>query len=144
MSKSSILVYLQFFCIAWILLNTAAWLAHPWYWLMMEIMGVIIGVWAVISIQFPNLSIFPEPKQGSELIEHGPYRWIRHPMYLSVLLVCLALVSSEWSLPKGLVCGALFIVLLLKIQLEEASLIEYFPEYKAYAERTWRLLPFVY
>lgn len=143
MRKSSVLVYLQFFAIAWMLLNSD-WIATPWYWLLIETLGLLIGIWAVVSIQFPNLSIFPEPKQGSELVQHGPYRWIRHPMYLSVLMVCLALTGSGWTLIKGLVWLALLIVLLLKISLEEGKLKAYFPEYSAYAAKTWCLIPFVF
>lgn len=143
MKRSSILVYLQFFCITWMVINTNSLIPNG-YWLLMIFIGFFIGVWAVLSIQFPNLSIFPEPKEGSVLIQHGPYRWIRHPMYVSLLMISLSWIGAEFSMTRITVWCALLTVLLLKIQLEEKKLIDFFPDYEQYACTTWRLVPFVY
>jgi protein-S-isoprenylcysteine O-methyltransferase len=85
---------------------------------------------------------------GHRLVQHGPYRFIRHPGYAGVLLLLAGLPlifqNQNWYgfLWLGLVCGSFMIV---RIPQEEAMLIEAFgDEYRAYIKCTKRLIPFVY
>jgi protein-S-isoprenylcysteine O-methyltransferase Ste14 len=74
---------------------------------------------------------------SGDLIEHGIYRWIRHPMYLSFIL---------WMLGYALFMGAVtsfFIVFILTTNifywryLEEQHLEKKFYGYREYKKRTW-------
>ena len=82
---------------------------------------------------------------GHELVTRGPYRYVRHPSYLGMMLgfVGWALVFRS---SVGLVAAALGLtVLAARIESEEALLSAHFGgAYDAYRRRTWRLLPGVY
>lgn len=77
------------------------------------------------------------------LVQEGIYGHIRHPLYLSLLLMPagMALVfSSILVLPILLLS---FVFVLDRIQREEQLLSEHFgPQFDDYSRRTWRLLPF--
>lgn len=103
-----------------------------------------LGLWTLAANRPGNFNVRPEPKAGGQLIRHGPYRWVRHPMYGAVLL--LAAGASAWVMTLGgwLLLGALLAVLLAKARLEERWLLQQHPGYADYRQRTWWLLPWVY
>jgi protein-S-isoprenylcysteine O-methyltransferase len=83
---------------------------------------------------------------GHELIEAGPYRFIRHPSYTGALLAFFgfALTLGNWlaSLCLLLPIAAAF---LWRIHVEERALSDALGEvYRGYVRRTKRLLPFIY
>lgn len=111
---------------------------------MLMAVGGLMGIFAIRTIGFSNLSVFPHVKKKAALIMTGPYRIIRHPMYTSLLLGVGAVVISqpEWHL---IIAGLfLIMVLVLKLRYEERKLAEAFPEYEAYKKTTYRLIPFIY
>jgi protein-S-isoprenylcysteine O-methyltransferase Ste14 len=75
------------------------------------------------------------------LVRAGPYRWVRHPMYLGELIALCGAVIGDPTLWNNLVLHSLLITLLLRIRWEEIALFDY----GAYAGRVrWRLIPFIY
>jgi protein-S-isoprenylcysteine O-methyltransferase Ste14 len=82
---------------------------------------------------------------GHELVTDGPYRYVRHPSYLGMMLglVGWALVFRSAT---GLAASALaLLVLAVRIGDEEALLASQFGEpYEAYRRRSWRLVPGLY
>ncbi len=91
-----------------------------------------------------NLSPLPYPRDCTTLVETGPFRIVRHPMYSGAILMALG-----WSLEtQGLLTLGyallLFVLFNLKARREEAWLMERFPEYSAYRTRTRQLIPFVF
>jgi protein-S-isoprenylcysteine O-methyltransferase Ste14 len=95
-------------------------------------------------MQFDNLRIFPEPKKDIRLVTSGPYRYIRHPMYTSVLLMMIAFVIQSPSLENILLWLLLLTVLLAKIKIEERLIPLHIPEYILYQQRSWKLIPFIF
>ena len=106
--------------------------------------SVVLGVWTLGHNRWGNFNVRPELRRGARLVTGGPYRRIRHPMYASVLLGVGALVVADSRPWRIALLVALLIVLMLKAAREEEYLRAAFPEYAAYASRTWRLIPFVY
>ena len=91
-----------------------------------------------------NLTPFPRPSRGAELVERGPYRLVRHPIYSGGLLsfVGVSLILSPVALAVTVV---LAVVWALKAHLEETFLRAAYPDYADYCLRTpARLVPFVY
>ena len=136
-----IYVVIQFSCIIYLIFNIQPnqldWLE---YFLLS--MAVIIGSIAVLNMKFNNLNIIPTLKDNHQLRTHGIYKFIRHPMYTSVLLSCLALVLSNPHWIAQLVMAVLLINLILKSNFEEKLLLKRFKSYSKYRQKTGRFLPF--
>lgn len=59
-----------------------------WMWWIMVAAGVIFASWAGMSLP-PGTSLKPQPPK--QRTSRGPYRWMRHPMYLGNILVVAGL-----------------------------------------------------
>jgi protein-S-isoprenylcysteine O-methyltransferase Ste14 len=90
------------------------------------------------------LTAVPYPKDEGMLIETGPYRLVRHPMYCGGILISLgwALWVHSW-LTLGYVM-VLFVFFDIKSRCEEHWLKAKFSDYAAYQKRVRKLIPFVY
>ena len=141
--KSFVRVAVQLACMAAILVP-GPWVATQVGFFTMELVGVVLGTWAVMTMTVKNLAVLPEVKKGSRLVTHGPYRWIRHPMYAAILLVTLALVGEAFSYGRGTCWLILLADLVAKLSYEETVLRKAFPDYDRYRWRTWRLMPGVF
>jgi protein-S-isoprenylcysteine O-methyltransferase Ste14 len=78
------------------------------------------------------------------LITGGPYRVVRHPMYLGQLAIAFgapATLGCRWAFA---VSFAAAIVLFVRIGMEENALALAYAEYRSYQGRSKRLLPFVF
>jgi len=140
---SYFLVMLQFASLAAFAL-TGPWLASvPWL-LAVEFGGLLLGVWALLSVGRGNLYILPDVRAGATFVRRGPYRFIRHPMYAALLLVGAALTLDQPSPMRLAALALLLAVILVKLHYEERLLGAAFPEYARYKQETSRLIPFVY
>lgn len=105
---------------------------------------VIVGNFFAVVILLRlgrSFSILP---QSRKLVTDGPYGVIRHPLYLAEAVATLgAFISflSPWALLLVIVQIGLQI---MRINFEERVLRETFPEYEAYAKKTYRLIPGIY
>lgn len=104
-------------------------------------LGVALAIWSR-QLLGRNWSGTVELKQGHELIDSGPYRRVRHPIYSGLLLLFLgnAVMVGDW---RGLLAVAIvFGSFWYKLKLEERWLSERFGEtYAAYRRRTKALIP---
>jgi len=93
-----------------------------------------------------NWSITLQIREKHELISHGPYALVRHPMYTSFLLMGLgqAFLLANWVVGlAGLIGFA--ILFFLRVDKEERMMLEIFgAEYRAYMDRTKRIIPYIY
>jgi protein-S-isoprenylcysteine O-methyltransferase Ste14 len=140
-----ILVILQFALLAvlgWQVVTNATGISIPSLVLLLG--GVLLGLWALSANRPGNFNIRPQPKPGGKLIEKGPYHMIRHPMYLSVILVGLAAALVSMQTVAWICWAALVAVLAAKAILEEKALLQQMPEYSQYRARTSRFLPGVF
>jgi protein-S-isoprenylcysteine O-methyltransferase Ste14 len=105
-------------------------------------LGVATALWARIVLG-GNWSSSAEIKEGQELVERGPYRYVRHPIYSGLLLMVVGL--AVWYGPiVVLPLVVLFLVLWIRSRQEESLLTSYFPQaYPEYKRRTKALIPFV-
>ena len=106
--------------------------------------SVIVALAALQANQFGNFNIHPSPKPNGQLIEHGIYRYIRHPMYTSAMLFGLGCTLANPSLKSTLKLIALCLVLVRKARLEENWLKLKYPFYSDYATKTQGFLPWIY
>ncbi len=98
-------------------------------------------LFAIASVAFLGrcFGVLPDVRG---LVTRGPYRLVRHPLYLGELTAALGIVvgAERWAPALGawLVCLGLQLV---RTKYEERSLRAEFPEYAPYADRTKRLIP---
>jgi len=91
-----------------------------------------------------KITPLPRPAEGAVLVETGPYRIVRHPMYAGAILMALG-----WALlARGLLTLGWAVILFaffdLKTRREERWLGERFPAYAAYRRCVRKLIPFIY
>lgn len=82
-------------------------------------------------------------RPGGHVVTTGPYRYVRHPMYISLLLlgVALLLLTANWFLGGGFLV-VILLVIVVRTSLEEKKLLEaYGEEYRAYKARTAAFIP---
>lgn len=105
--------------------------------------GITVFFIALLTMRRRTFTIFPEPKAGGVLINSGIYAYVRHPMYLAVILCgCGAgLFYGVWW--KWLLNALLVLLLWLKIRREEQMLLARFSEYALYKQRTKAIIPFL-
>ena len=89
-------------------------------------------------------SLHVEIREEHQLVQTGPFRWVRHPTYLSMIL---ELGAGGLILNAGFCLAAIWLVftpiLLWRIRLEEAALVEKFGEaYRSYQRSTPALFPY--
>ncbi|MDP2008136.1 MAG: methyltransferase [Rubrivivax sp.] len=117
--------------------------AHTVAWVLAGA-AAALGAWALNCNRPGNFNIHPAPKPGGQLVQQGPYRWIRHPMYSAVLLAGAASVAAAGNGPAWACLAALAAVLGTKATLEERWLLAQHECYAAYRAQTARFLPGVY
>jgi protein-S-isoprenylcysteine O-methyltransferase Ste14 len=79
--------------------------------------GIAIGVWALTANRPGNFDIRPEPKPGGQLVTRGPYAYVRHPMYLAVMLGLLGFCLGYGTPWRWVALAALGIVLAIKMRI---------------------------
>jgi protein-S-isoprenylcysteine O-methyltransferase Ste14 len=106
--------------------------------------GGLLGVWSLASNRPGNFNIRPLPRDGGRLVQSGPYRWIRHPMYTAVMLYGLACAWANPLASAWLALAALVAVLASKASLEERWMQTAHADYADYRARTRRFLPGIF
>jgi len=89
-----------------------------------------------------NLTDTVTVRSGATLVTGGPYRWVRHPMYVGVALLVLSVSLITANVLIALLGGVTVAMQVLRTPIEEARLVERFGDsYRDYASRTGRFLP---
>jgi protein-S-isoprenylcysteine O-methyltransferase Ste14 len=105
------------------------------------VMGGLLLIWTLHTLG-PNLTDTVVTRKAHRLVMHGPYLWVRHPLYDSLALLVLGvfLIASNWLflLLGGIALG----LIVARTKKEEELLAARFGEhYRAYMQRTGRFLP---
>ena len=110
---------------------------------MAEVAAVALMVWARLTFGRRSFHATADPTAGG-LVTTGPYRFIRHPIYTAVCLFGWTGVLAHWS-PINALLGALLLVgAVARMLCEERLIIEVYPEYRAYAQATRRMVPYIF
>lgn len=138
-----VLVFIQFFVLAWLTLTYNFAEFKIWHWIC-PVIFLMFGFWSLLFMKISAITPLPDPTSGSLLIQNGPYRCVRHPMYLSVAGYSLSLLMINFSILNAVIVGLFFIAIFLKMEIEEVYLIKRYVSYKEYMQKTKRLIPFLY
>jgi len=135
-----ILVFLQFFIIS---LHFFQWKFIPQKQIIQVspfsyLLGILIIIIAFIIMLVAikdlgrNLSPFPRPIKKSNLVTTGVYRFTRHPMYYSLILISFGVFITKFSLYYLFLSTSLILIIKFKITLEEQYLKNKFKNYLLY------------
>ena len=105
---------------------------------------VLIGtIMMLVTIRHLGRSFSLTP-QARSVVQTGPYKWIKHPLYLSEEIVVLGLVL-QYLTPIPVAILFLHIgIQICRIRYEEDLLRRNLPEYSRYERSRWRLIPYVW
>ncbi|MDD1691086.1 MAG: isoprenylcysteine carboxylmethyltransferase family protein [Methanoregula sp.] len=104
--------------------------------------GNCIFTWAIISNRFFSLIVRIQDEKGHHPVTSGPYRYVRHPGYLGLLLTFLTqpvILGSLWALIPAIIASGL---LVKRTELEDGTLELELEGYEDYTHRVrYRLVP---
>jgi protein-S-isoprenylcysteine O-methyltransferase Ste14 len=112
-----------------------------WLGVLLGVLSLCLAYW-VFSTLGTNVTPTVSTRTSAQLVTRGPYRWIRHPLYVMGLLSYLgfALLAENWFI--ALLAVLVFIILRVRTTKEETKLVEKFgDEYRVYMQRTGRFVP---
>ena len=105
-----------------------------------ELIAVGACVWLLVAVLALGrcFGVLPEARG---LVTTGPYRFVRHPVYLGELAACAGLAIAAPSLWNLSVTAVFVSAQAIRMHLEELALVDEFPQYAAYAAETPRIVP---
>jgi protein-S-isoprenylcysteine O-methyltransferase Ste14 len=105
-----------------------------------ELVAVASCAWLLVSVLSLGrcFGVLPEARG---LVTSGPYRFVRHPVYLGEIGACAGLAIAAPTYGNAAIFAALVIAQNVRMRLEERALTQAFPEYAEYVASTPRLLP---
>jgi protein-S-isoprenylcysteine O-methyltransferase Ste14 len=107
-------------------------------------LGLFVAIWSrkVLGAEW---SRDVELKKGHQLVERGPYRFMRHPIYTGHLLMGLGTATASGLLVAYVGLVSFMVEFWIKLNQEECLLLRGFPdEYPAYKARVKALIPYVF
>ena len=125
------------------------WSALPFPW-WVRVMGMVASIGATATMIWvfhslgKNLTDTVAAREQATLVTRGPYRHVRHPLYLSFALAAAAetLLTANWFV--AVIGGLILALLAARTKVEESRLTEKFgDDYRAYCQRTPRFFPLV-
>ena len=131
---------------AWSMVGTLALGGAPgdvarWVGILVLAGGVALAAWGIRSLGH-HLASAAEVRPDSEVVTRGAYGLVRHPLYLSILLLWAGGALALGSWPLGIGCVLLAPAFVERCRLEERLLTAHFGEaYLAYASRVPMLVP---
>jgi protein-S-isoprenylcysteine O-methyltransferase Ste14 len=104
--------------------------------------GSLVGTWAMIVNRFFSSHVRIQEDRGHQVVDQGPYRFVRHPGYAGGLASWIAapiFFSSYWV---GIPCVLAIIAVFIRTALEDQLLLKQLAGYREYAQRVrYRLIP---
>ena len=115
----------------------------------MRWLGVGLGLLMVPSVFWVfrsigrNVSETVLTKAGHALVTHGPYRWIRHPLYTTgiTLMLAIGLMVANWFILAGGIVAFVWVRLAVVPAEEQALLAAFGERYRDYMQRTGAMCP---
>jgi len=143
--KSSFLVFIQFLAIFLMLLPIGTQTSeYASVGLVFIFIGIFTGLLALNKNKLENFNIRPDIKDDCTLITNGIYKYIRHPMYTSVLFSMFGVLLLYMNMYESVIYVVLVLNMLVKMFYEENLWLCKSEEYLLYTKNTKRLIPYIF
>jgi len=106
--------------------------------------GTTLGLISLCYNRPSNFAVYPEVRVGAKLITRGPYQYVRHPMYVALMVMMIGIAGYNGHWINFIGAAGVIIVVTIKAVREEALLPQVFPEYRLYQSRTARFVPYLW
>jgi protein-S-isoprenylcysteine O-methyltransferase Ste14 len=106
----------------------------------LSVAGLALSLWSLWHLR----SAFSILAEARRVVHTGPYRLVRHPLYLGEAVTMLGLCLLQGSLTALVFWAAFNALQLVRARIEENKLAREFPDYRAYRQRTRFILPGLY
>lgn len=104
--------------------------------------GSAVAFWAMRENAFLSDIVRIQEDRGHTVCTTGPYKYVRHPMYVGVILIMLCFPFSLGSLYTLIPALIIVILFIIRTALEDKTLQEELSGYKEYAQKVrYRLIP---
>jgi len=125
------------------------WSETPDWWLWLGIAlfipGVALMAWSMVANRHAETTVRIQSDRGHTVVTRGPYRFVRHPMYVGAITMYVAsalILGSVWALALAGVIAMLFV---WRTALEDRTLRRELAGYEEFSQHTrYRLLPGVW
>jgi protein-S-isoprenylcysteine O-methyltransferase Ste14 len=111
----------------------------------LDVLAIALIAWTLAVNRFAETTVRIQTERGHTVVESGPYRFVRHPMYVGTILTHLAaplILGSFWALAPGGLIAVLFVWRTAK---EDQTLRRELAGYEEFTARTrYRLFPGVW
>lgn len=142
LKSASLIGYILLVIILLALVIEKSLLATGYVAIIVQIIAVLLMIWARITFGRRSFHAAANPTEGG-LVTRGPYAYIRHPIYASILYFLWAGVFSHFTVIT-LILGVFGTVgASIRIYAEEQLVVQQYPQYVDYASRTKRVIPFL-
>jgi protein-S-isoprenylcysteine O-methyltransferase Ste14 len=105
---------------------------------------ILVGSSAAVVALLQLRRSFSMMAEARRLVTSGPYRYVRHPLYLADEVAILGILIQFFSIWTAMIFALQIAFQLRRMHNEETVLGEILPEYAAYQNRTARLIPRIY
>ena len=107
---------------------------------LLQIVGLLIVIIGGVNLR-RSLTSNPEPKKDGTFVVTGLYKWVRHPMYLGLIVFGIGITIQRESILAEIETLFLAILLHFKRLYEDRLLLEKFPEAAEYQQRVGAFFP---
>lgn len=122
-------------------------MAEWWLWagIALFVAGMALMAWSMVANRHAETTVRIQTDREHSVVTHGPYRFVRHPMYVGAISMYVSsamILGSEWAL---WLAGVIAVMFVWRTALEDRTLRRELPGYEEFAARTrYRLLPGVW
>jgi len=108
------------------------------------VLSIFLGLWYIWTVRYNRFNLNTNYPKDARIVPVGPYKYVRHPVYLSILLLTLVIVVEHYSMIRAIAWILLLLILFIKLIHEERIITRRNSDYLIYKRNTKRLIPFVY
>jgi protein-S-isoprenylcysteine O-methyltransferase Ste14 len=140
-----------------VLLNYPVWFSEPFSWHQIVAWILLFTSIPVAALGFRHLRQFGQPEKErqdqtllefektTQLVTSGIYGFIRHPLYLSLIMLALGVYFKQPTWIGTLLAAVVILALTITARIEEHENLAYFGEaYRSYISKTKMFIPYLF